>query len=31
MDYLITRGYEETCPVFLAKNILEWNIYDPRE
>jgi protein-tyrosine-phosphatase len=30
MDYLITMGCEETCPAVLAKNILEWDIPDPK-
>ena len=30
MDYLITMGCEETCPVVLSKNIIEWNISDPK-
>jgi protein-tyrosine-phosphatase len=30
MDYLVTMGCEETCPVVLSKNILEWDIPDPK-
>jgi arsenate reductase len=30
MDYLITMGCEETCPAVLAKNILKWDIPDPK-
>ena len=30
MDYLITMGCEETCPAILAKNIIEWEIPDPK-
>jgi len=30
MDYLITMGCEETCPAVLSKNILEWDIPDPK-
>jgi len=30
MDYFITMGCEETCPAVLTKNILEWNISDPK-
>ncbi len=30
MDYLITMGCEETCPAIPAKEIIEWQIPDPR-
>jgi protein-tyrosine-phosphatase len=30
MDYLVTMGCEETCPTVLSKNILEWDIPDPK-
>ena len=30
MDYLITMGCEETCPAVFSKDILEWNIPDPK-
>jgi len=30
MDYLITMGCQETCPAVLSKNILEWDILDPK-
>jgi len=30
MDYLVTMGCEETCPVVLAKKIIEWEIPDPK-
>lgn len=30
MDYLITMGCEETCPAVLTKNIIEWEIPDPK-
>ena len=30
MDYLITMGCEETCPAVLAKQVLEWEIPDPK-
>src|SRR5512134_3516949 len=30
MDYLVTMGCEETCPTVLAKNIIEWQIPDPK-
>ncbi len=30
MDYLVTMGCEETCPAVLSKNILEWDILDPK-
>ncbi len=30
MDYLITMGCEETCPAVPAKNIVEWQIPDPK-
>jgi len=30
MDYLVTMGCEETCPAVLSKNILEWDIPDPK-
>jgi arsenate reductase len=30
MDDLVTMGCEETCPAVLAKNILEWDIPDPK-
>ena len=30
MDYLVTMGCEETCPAILSKNILEWDIPDPK-
>jgi arsenate reductase (thioredoxin) len=30
MDYLITMGCEETCPVVLAKKIIAWDIPDPK-
>ncbi len=30
MDYLITMGCEETCPAVLAKQVIEWEIPDPK-
>ena len=30
MDYLVTMGWEETCPAVLAKKIIEWEIPDPK-
>jgi arsenate reductase (thioredoxin) len=30
MDYLITMGCEETCPVIPTKKIIEWEIPDPK-
>jgi len=30
MDYLVTMGCEETCPAVLSKNILAWDIPDPK-
>jgi len=30
MDYLVTMGCEETCPAVLAKQVLEWQIPDPK-
>jgi arsenate reductase len=30
MDYLITMGCEETCPALLAKQVIEWQIPDPK-
>ena len=30
MDYLVTMGCEETCPAVLAKQIIEWEIPDPK-
>lgn len=30
MDYLITMGCEETCPAIPSKNIIEWDIPDPK-
>jgi protein-tyrosine-phosphatase len=30
MDYLITMGCEETCPAVLAKQVVEWQIPDPK-
>ena len=30
MDYLVTMGYEETCPAVLSRKVLEWNIPDPK-
>ena len=30
MDYLITMGCEETCPAIPAKQIVEWQIPDPK-
>jgi arsenate reductase len=30
MDYLVTMGCKETCPAVLSKNILEWDIPDPK-
>lgn len=30
MDYLITMGCEETCPAIPAKEIIEWEIPDPK-
>jgi len=30
MDYLITMGCEETCPVVPAKKFIEWEIPDPK-
>jgi arsenate reductase len=30
MDYLITMGCEETCPAVLARQVLEWQIPDPK-
>ena len=30
MDYLITMGCEETCPAIPAKQIVEWEIPDPK-
>ena len=30
MDYLVTMGCEETCPVVPAKKIIEWEIPDPK-
>ena len=30
MDYLVTMGCEETCPVVPARKIIEWQIPDPK-
>jgi len=30
MDYLVTMGCEETCPVVPARKITEWEIPDPK-
>jgi arsenate reductase len=30
MDYLITMGCEGTCPAVLAKQVIEWQIPDPK-
>jgi len=30
MDYLVTMGCEETCPAIPAKQIVEWQIPDPK-
>lgn len=30
MDYLITMGCEDTCPAVSTKNIIEWQIPDPK-
>jgi protein-tyrosine-phosphatase len=30
MDYLVTMGCEETCPAVLAKQVIEWQIPDPK-
>jgi len=30
MDYLVTMGCEETCPAVPARNIIEWDIPDPK-
>jgi arsenate reductase len=30
MDYLVTMGCEETCPAVLAKQVVEWQIPDPK-
>ncbi len=30
MDYLVTMGCEEVCPVVPAKKIIEWQIPDPK-
>jgi protein-tyrosine-phosphatase len=30
MDYLVTMGCEETCPAIPAKNVIEWEIPDPK-
>jgi len=30
MDYLVTMGCEETCPVVPAKKVIEWQIPDPK-
>ena len=30
MDYLVTMGCEETCPAVLSKNILAWDIPNPK-
>lgn len=30
MGYLITMGCEETCPAVLAKQVIEWQIPDPK-
>ncbi len=30
MDYLVTMGCEETCPAVPARNVVEWNIPDPK-
>jgi len=30
MDYLITMGCEETCPAVLAKQVIEWQVPDPK-
>ena len=30
MDYLVTMGCEETCPAVPARNIIEWQIPDPK-
>jgi arsenate reductase len=30
MDYLVTMGCEETCPAILAKQVVEWQIPDPK-
>jgi protein-tyrosine-phosphatase len=31
MDYLVTMGCEEACPAVLAKQVVEWQIPDPKE
>jgi arsenate reductase (thioredoxin) len=30
MDYLVTMGCEETCPAIPAKQVIEWQIPDPK-
>jgi arsenate reductase len=30
MDYLVTMGCEETCPVAPARKIIEWEVADPK-
>jgi arsenate reductase len=30
MDYLVTMGCEETCPAVLAKQVIEWQVPDPK-
>ena len=30
VDYLVTMGCEQSCPVFPAKEYVSWNIEDPK-
>jgi arsenate reductase len=30
MDYVVTMGCEDTCPVVLAKKMIAWEIPDPK-
>ena len=30
VDYLVAMGCEETCPTVPAKNIIDWQIPDPK-
>jgi arsenate reductase len=30
MDYLVTMGCEETCPAVIAKEVIAWQIPDPK-
>jgi arsenate reductase len=30
MDYLVTMGCDEVCPAVPARNIIEWDIPDPK-